>query len=280
MTIAKEIYDKNGNPYPYSQLSRALEYSRNNYYYKSRKEMPDKQLANKIENQHIEDDTLGYRKLAILLGVNGKRIRRVMKKYDIKARRKKKHYKYPGKSSKVAANLANDKLVSQVFEILFSDIFELKLADRTKVRGCFVIHKKTRQVLSLVFDYGMSAELVVSAIKRVDFKNAFTLFHSDQGKQYGADKTYQMLVQKGYVASMSRAGTPTDNGIAERFVGLFKLAVVHRYSYSTLGDFLKASEKWINFYNQRRPHESLGQVSPNHFASISGYNLVSYLSLF
>ena len=47
---------------------------------------------------------------------------------------------------------------------------------------------------------------------------------------------------------MSRAGTPTDNGCAERFVGVFKLAVAKRKRYHTLGEFLLASEKWVNFY--------------------------------
>jgi putative transposase len=55
--------------------------------------------------------------------------------------------------------------------------------------------------------------------------------------------------------SMRRAGTPTDNGYAERFVGQFKLSVAERRTYGTLGEFLRAAENWINFSNQLRPHE-------------------------
>ncbi|HWZ20118.1 MAG TPA: integrase core domain-containing protein [Ktedonobacteraceae bacterium] len=54
---------------------------------------------------------------------------------------------------------------------------------------------------------------------------------------------------------MSRAGTPTDNGYAERFVGQFKLSVAERRTYGTLGEFLRAAENWINVSNQLRPHE-------------------------
>ena len=46
---------------------------------------------------------------------------------------------------------------------------------------------------------------------------------------------------------MSRAGTPTDNGYAERFVGMFKLAVAERYPYHSLGAFLRAAEAWVIF---------------------------------
>jgi putative transposase len=65
---------------------------------------------------------------------------------------------------------------------------------------------------------------------------------------------------------MSRAGTPTDNGYAERFVGIFKLAVAERYPYHSLGAFLRAAEAWVNFYNHHRPHEGLGNLSPKPFA--------------
>ena len=59
---------------------------------------------------------------------------------------------------------------------------------------------------------------------------------------------------------------PTDNGYAERFVGIFKLAVAERYRYQSLGAFLQTAETWINFYNQLRPHEGLGNLSPQQFA--------------
>jgi putative transposase len=38
-----------------------------------------------------------------------------------------------------------------------------------------------------------------------------------------------------------------------------------RKSY-TLGEFLRAAETWINFYNQERPHEGLDNLSPLHYA--------------
>ena len=79
---------------------------------------------------------------------------------------------------------------------------------------------------------------------------------------------------------MSRAGTPTDNGYAERFVGLFKLAVAERQPYHTLGDFLRAAERWANFYNTTRPHESLDYRSPDQFAQEQQLNRVPNITLF
>jgi putative transposase len=256
-----------------------LEIARGSFYRKSILEVKDKQLSVEIERIHEEDDdTLGHKKLAPILHIGKNRVLRVMKKYGIKPRKRKNKYYYAGKSDRVFDNLANDTTIQlNVIGIIFSDIFEFKLADQTRVRGCFALKKETRQILSLIFDYSMKADLVVTTIQRIDVVDPESIWHTDQGKQFGAGVTVAALLERGFVASMSRAGTPTDNPYAERFVGSFKHAVVRRRKYHTLGEFLEAARKWINFYNNSRPHEGLGQISPNDFAKLHNMRIVPNL---
>src|SRR5579884_1142983 len=95
-------------------------------------------------------------------------------------------------------------------------------------------------------------------------------FTATRGKPFGAEATRQFLLEKGFQLSMSRAGPPTDNGSAERFVGTFKLAVAERCRSETLGEFLRAAQQWVNFYNTLRPHESLEYLSPEQYAKEHG----------
>lgn len=266
-------------PYAKSQVARALGMARGSLYLQRKQAVKDKQVAVAIEQWHEQDDTLGHRKLAALLKMGKNRVKRVMKKYGIAARRKKKRYVYPGKASNIAPNLLRDPQTPADQEVLFSDIFEVHLADRTKVRGCFALWKRTRHCLSLAFEYHMRADLVVATIELVQFLVPGMIFHSDQGSQYGAEQTRTALLTKGFQRSMSRAGTPTDNGYAERFVGMFKLAVAERRSYHTLGEFLREAERWINFYNQQRPHEGLDQQSPDQYARGHDLPTAPYLPL-
>lgn len=237
-------------------------------------------MAVAIEKLHEEvDDTLGHKKLAPLLKAGKNRIRRVMKKYGIRARKQSKKYRYPGRAEIVFDNLANDATMKmRAIDIVFSDIFEFKLADGSRVRSCFALLKDTRQILSLVFDYSMRAELVVTTIQRIDVVDPNSIWHSDQDKQYGAGITLATLLERGFKQSMSRAGTPTDNPYAERFVGIFKHAVVYRRKYHTLGDFTDAARQWINFYNNDRPHEAHGQLSPNEYARRNNLPEIPYLT--
>jgi len=272
--IQKEGYSK-------KILAKALGFSRTLFYHQSRLEIKDRELAFEIEQIHQDDDdTLGHRSLASMLKTGKNRVRRVMKKYDIRARKRSRKYQYAGKSDLVHANLANDPVIKLfALVIIFSDIFEVKLADGSRLRGSFALRKDSRQVLSLVFDYSMGQELVQSVIEHLDSQEMTALFHSDQGKQYGAKLTVNMLLEKGFTASMSRAGTPTDNPFAERFVGQFKHAVAKRRAYYTLGEFLEAAERWINFYNNRRPHQGIGNISPNDYALRHGIKVIPYLAV-
>jgi putative transposase len=126
----------------------------------------------------------------------------------------------------------------------------------------------------------MCADLVVSTIELVTFSVPGMIWHSDQASQYGAEQTRNALLRKGFERSMSRAGTPTHNGYAERFVGQFKLSLAERRAYRTLGEFLQAAENWINFYNHLRPHQGLAQLSPDSSATEQGLPPAPSLSLF
>jgi transposase InsO family protein len=277
--LASQLTAPNG-PYSKRQVARALSFARSSYYLPRKQAKKDKAVAVAIEAQQEQDDTLGHRKLAALLHIGKNRIKRVMKKYGLTARRKKRRYVYPGKAAQIAPNLVRELAEDAASEVVFSDIFEIQLADGSKVRGCFALWKRTRQILALAFDYQMKAELVVSTVKMLRFSVPGMIWHSDQGSQYGAELTRTALLEQGFHLSMSRAGTPTDNGYAERFVGVFKLAVAERRPYQTLGDFLRAAEAWINFYNRERPHESLGYRSPNRFAEEHQLQTLPYLPVF
>ena len=69
-----------------------------------------------------QDDTLGHRKLAALLHLGKNRIKRVMQKYGLTARRKKKRYVYRGLAAQIVPNLVRELAEDAASEVVFSDI--------------------------------------------------------------------------------------------------------------------------------------------------------------
>lgn len=276
--MALGIYGRKANPYPKRKIAETLGLSEASMYYKGIQDSKDLKVKKLIEREYETDDTLGAKKLAKLLRMSKGRISRIMLKYGVEPRKKKPRYNYAGKSDDVVKNKLREVENIKDYEVIFSDIFEFKLVNREKVYGCFMMRKKTRQILSFSYSRNMKAELVSGSIKHMyfgkDLKKAEVIFHSDQGRQYGAEVTVEQILEYSLERSMSRAGTPTDNGYAERFVGTFKHAVVERYKYERLEEFAEFTNKWINYYNNRRPHESLGQKSPNEYAKEKGFSIV------
>lgn len=269
-------------------LAKAFNLSRQNLYYQRLLEEKDNGLRNQIEALHQLDNTLGCHKLATLLGVSKNRVFRVMLKYGLTPRRDTPAYRYPGKVDDAVSNkqreLSQEELEKHT--VLVSDICQFRLTDKTWVYCCFIIQKATRQILSFTYGYSMKAELVseaLSDLNRIDLIQDLSqkpvIFHSDQGSQYGAESTVDELDKLNFQRSMSRAGTPTDNPISERFVRTFKLAVTKRYKYRNLDEFVEFATKWLNFYNELRPHHSLKQKSPNQYAKDLGLNIVEFLYL-
>jgi transposase-like protein len=146
----------------------------------------DKQIAVAIGHWHEMDDTPGHRTLAGLLHMGKNLVRRLVHTYSIEARHKQRKYVYPGKSSQIVPNLVRQLDPESLTEVVFSDIFEVELADGTNVRGCFTLWKRTRHILRLAFEYYVRTELAMATLQTLSFEVPATIFHSDQGKQFGA----------------------------------------------------------------------------------------------
>jgi len=98
--------------------------------------------------------------------------------------------------------------------VVFSVILEVKRADGTWVRGCFALRHRTRQVLLIAFDYHMRADLVTDAIETMAFEVPGSIWHSEEAHTlWGGPDPLLALAQRRMSLSMSRAGTPTDNGM-------------------------------------------------------------------
>jgi putative transposase len=78
-----------GSPINKSQLAKVLGIARSSLYIQCKRPKADKALAVRIEAAHEKDDTMGHRKLAARFRTGKNRIRRVMHKYGIAARRKR-----------------------------------------------------------------------------------------------------------------------------------------------------------------------------------------------
>lgn len=112
----------------------------------------------------------------------------------------------------------------------------------------------------------MRTELVADALDMAvgtrDGRVTNVIFHSDRGSQYLSHDYRQHLVDLEMRQSVGRTGVCWDNSVAEAAWSSLKRELVHRYRFPTRADARRAVFAWINRYNTRRRHSTLGYIAP------------------
>ncbi len=102
----------------------------------------------------------------------------------------------------------------------------------------------------------------ISARKTRNINDGF-LFHSDRGVQYASNKMTNLFSFNSKIRqSMSRKGNCWDNAVAESFFKTIKNEWLYRFKFSTYLQLYESIENYINWYNTKRLHSSLGYLSP------------------
>ena len=59
--------------------------------------------------------------------------------------------------------------------------------------------------------------------------------------------------------------TPEQNGMIERFFRSLKEECVWQHNFAGFVEARAAIASWIRWYNERRPHQALGYLSPQQY---------------
>lgn len=88
------------------------------------------------------------------------------------------------------------------------------------------------------------------------------IHHSDRGSQYCSTVYIETLKQAKARISMSRKATPYDNACVESFFASLKKEYLHKWVFKTKAEAMNAIEFYVEFYNKKRIHSTLGYVTP------------------
>ncbi len=157
------------------------------------------------------------------------------------------------------ADAPNQRWVGDTTEFVIGSGGKLYLAALLDLYSRFLVG----WAVSAINDRHLVIKALRMALKRRQ-PAAGLLHHSDQGSPY-ASKDYQRLLEThGMTGSMSRRGNCYDNAVIESWFSTVKHELGEHFlscgeAKMALFDFIEV------FYNQRRRHSTLGQVSPAEF---------------
>lgn len=215
------------------------------------------------------------------INYNLKRIRRIMKKYDIVCpHRKANPYRRMMKATKehtVLPNLLNRDFKQDIpAKVLLTDITYLFYKDGQKAYLSTILDASTNEILSYNLSKGLQINIVTQTIDNL-FNTPLTLhkdafIHSDQGSHYTSPIFQKKLKEKGIGQSMSRRGNCWDNAPQESFFGHLKDEATIK-ECETFEDLVKEIDDYIAYYNNYRAQWNLKKMTPvdyrNHLLNIA-----------
>jgi len=202
--------------------------------------------------------------------VSKKRVARLMREEGLKARPRKrfKNTTMSDHDQPVADNVLDRQFTAEApNQRWVGDTTEFVIGESSKLYLAVILDLFSRFVvgwaISAVNDRHLTIRALDAALKR-RAPGAGLLHHSDQGCTYASEDYQTILDQRGITCSMSRRGDCYDNAVAESFFSTLKSELADRFgSYGEakmeLFDYLEV------YYNQRRRHSTLGQISPAEF---------------
>ena len=206
--------------------------------------------------------------------MNIKKIRRLMKKYQLKCPiRKANPYRRMAKAIKTS-NTAPNLLQREFREhgaraVLLTDITYLINAKGIRCYLSTIIDAYTKQLLSWVLSDSLEEDFVLETVNQLIKKhgvslNTETLINSDQGIHYRNIKFIQLLKDNELRQSMSRKANCWDNAPQESFFGHMK-DEIDISGCETVEEVRSILNDWTDYYNNDRYQWSLAKLSPNEF---------------
>jgi putative transposase len=132
----------------------------------------------------------------------------------------------------------------------------------------------SRRIVGWAMDSHMRTELVCDALQMAIANrrpDPGLIWHSDQGSQFVALAFGQQARDAGIAQSMGSKGDCYDNAVAESFFATLKKEFIHRQTWPTKAELRTEVFDYIEiFYNRRRRHSTLGQLSPVEFEKMTG----------
>jgi len=152
-------------------------------------------------------------------------------------------------------------------DLVWASDFTYLKAGGTWYYLCIVMDLFSRKVISWHLSSKPDVDLVICTFKKAyaSRKSPYGLmFHSDRGSQYTAFAFRKLLDDFNVVQSFSKKGYPFDNACCESFFKYLKKEETNRRTFHTHKELYNSIFKYIEgFYNSRRPHGSLGYLTPN-----------------
>lgn len=255
--LTQELVDE--KRVPVSRACKLMSLTRSQFYYRSKRD--DKDVIEALQELAFKHPSYGFRKLFAYLRRSGKvwnhkRVYRVYKLLKLNRKRRGKR-RLP---ARVKQPLTQQSLINQSWSM---DFMSDSMVGNRKFRTLNVMDDCSREVLAIEIDTSLSSKRVIRTLERIiEQRGRPIAIRTDNGPEFTSKDLELWSIDKGINIQFIQPGKPMQNGYIERFNRLYREAVLDAYLFFDLSEVRILTDEWIEEYNNKRPHESLGNMTP------------------
>ncbi len=241
--------------------------SRSSLYYQPAGESEENLLLMRlIDRQYTRTPFYGWPRMTAYLRregyeVNPKRVRRLMTLTGLQAIYPKRKTSVATPGHKQYPYLLRGLRIDRPCQVWSSDITYVPL------RGGFmylvaIMDWFSRYVLAWQLSNTLDGLFCRVALRQALERGVPAIFNTDQGAQFTAEEFTSILEGAGVRISMDGRGRAMDNVFVERLWRTVKYEHIYLMDYAQVPELEAGLHGYFQFYNQERPHQSLGYRTP------------------
>ncbi|HEY0657894.1 MAG TPA: IS3 family transposase [Pyrinomonadaceae bacterium] len=232
-----------------------------------RRRRTDSELIERLRELAVEHPRFGYRRIQVLLKredfkVNLKCVYRLWKQENLSLPKKRP------RKTRAKATVGIVPKATRPNQIWTYDfVFDQTLSGKS-LKMLTLIDEFSRECLAVEVGISIKSKRVRRILQRICAdKGNPELMRSDNGSEFIGKAVNEWLAKNGIEPVFIEPGKPWQNGKGESFNGKLRDECLSREWFSSVKEAQVVIESWRKFYNEQRPHSSLGYLTPLEFKS-------------
>jgi len=226
----------------------------------------DLRLMRLIDEQYLKTPFYGSRRMTVFLGrrgeaVNRKRVRRLMGVMGLEGLHPRRRTTVADPDARAYPYLLRDRVLTRPDEVWSSDITYVPMK-RGYMYLTAVIDWYSRYVLSWRLSNTLDVGFCLEALDEALGRGRPEIFNTDQGSQFTSREYTGRLEGAGVAVSRDGRGRALDNVFVERLWRSVKYEDIYIKDYERVPDLESGLTAYFRFYDEDRPHQSLGYRTP------------------
>lgn len=241
-----------------------LSLSKTHYYYQPKKSAQDEDIILFLQDLATQHKRWGFSKMMQKIRLedkrwNHKRVYRIYKELGLNLRVKPRK-RLPLRERKVLQEPVRENVCWSM------DFMTDVLRNGQNFRTLNVLDDFNREALLIQPSYNLPSTKVTYFLERLfDYQGKPATIRVDNGPEFIAKHFKQWAKQHGITIQYIQPGKPAQNGYIERFNRTYREDVLDSNLFDHLHEVKEITNKWLTIYNEERPHDALGGLTPQLF---------------